>query len=151
MGSKGKGFSKPKPDLGMQQPIERLEQIATTAPRLERLLAEVLERRLSQPTYGLFKKLANASPVIRLVMNLKTVLGVMCSKDIENVLQDGLSPEERRILMEADASGMSLESRRTAHSLLNIEARIKMVNVFGGLFRDMRTRKNHVLQARPLD
>ena len=128
---KGKGFAKPKPVLGMPNPIEPLEQIATTAQRLERLLAEVLERRLSPRCYGLFKKLAYMPPVVRLVLNLKTVLGVMCSKDIENVLLDGLSKDERDVLSEADASGMSLESRRTAHSLLNIEARIKFINIFG--------------------
>ena len=148
---KGKGFARRKPDLSVAPTVDRLEQIATTVPRLEVLLTAIIERKLSPRCYGMIKRLAHTAPVFRLIMNLKACLGQLCVKDIENVLQDGLSKDEREVLIELDASAMSLEARRTAHSLLNIEARIKLVTAFGGVFRDMRTRKNHILVGKPLD
>ena len=133
---KGKGFQRPKPILGKTVPGERLEKIATTVPRLEQLLTEIMERRLTPRCYGLIKKLAYIPPAIRLAMNLKTLLGLMCQHDIQSVLTDGLGGDERDVLIEIDASGMSLGSRRTAHALFDIEQRIKLVDGLGGMFRD---------------
>lgn len=146
--SKGNG---PKPEIKMPCPVERLEQIATIAPRLEVLLTEISKRRLSPRCYGLFKRLAYTVPVFRLALNLKTVIGQLCTRDVSNILTDGLTEDEHDALVEVDSSSMPLEARRTAHSLLDIDARIKLRDTLTGVFRDMQTRKSHVLTDKPLD
>ena len=151
MAAKHKGFSKQKPEKQQPVPLNKMEQIATTSARLERLLAEILETRLPPQCYGTIKRLAHIAPAYRLLLNMKAVLTLLCARNIENILQDGLTEDERAVLMAIDASGMSIESRRTAHSLFNLIARAAVVRALDGMFRDMRTRRNHVLEDCPLD
>ena len=146
-----KGFAKPKPDLSAAQPVDRLERIATTEPRLEILLIEMTRHGRSKRCYESIKRLAAMPPALRLAINLKTCLQLLADKGVENVLRDGLTRDELETLKEIDSSGITTESRRTAHSLMDIEARIQLVTVFKGMFRDMRTRKQHMLETRLLD
>ena len=148
--SKLKGFAAPKPEISSDIPVERVEQIATTSARLEELLGGVLQRRLTPRCYGLFKRLAHMPPEIRLAYNLKVVIQRLCDKDLVGV-NDGLLEDERAALVEVDASGADMDIRRTAHSLLNVDARHKFIEAFAGTFRDMRTRSQHVLVNKPLD
>ena len=151
MGGLSKGFDSPKPDLSVVPPIEKLNSIATTAPRLEQLLAEILKHRLSLRAYGMMKRYAQMPPAYRLAVSLKTVIGLMADKDVTDVMSGGLTKDERGTLSEIDGSGMSLESRRTAHSLLDIEFRTWQIDAFSRIFRDMGTRSKHVLTDKLLD
>lgn len=146
-----KGFARVRPDLGIAQPLDRLDSIITTEPRLEILLTEMVKHGLLQEYRDMIIRLAELTPTARLVVNLKTCLTLMAATGVENVLRDGLTPIEYKTLTAIDSSGITTESRRTAHSLMDIEARITLVSVFRGLFRDMRTRKQHMLERRPLD
>jgi hypothetical protein len=149
--SKKKGYTPPKPLAGDTGNIRRLEELPTITRRLERLLEEIVEHRLSPRCFGLFKKMAYIEPCYRLVMNLKIALSLICDKDVRSVLQGGLTPEEKAALIEVDMSGMSLESRRTAHSLLDLDGRAELIRTFGHDMRDLRTRKSQVLVKRALD
>jgi len=147
---KRKGFTS-RPNIDDTPTLDRLESIATTEPRLEILLVEIVKYGLSQRCHGSIKHLATMPPRHRLAVNLKTCLNLMANKGVDNVLQDGLTPDELDALKEIDSSAMTTESRRTAHSLMDIEARIKLVSTFQGLLNHMQTRKQHMLESRPLD
>lgn len=151
MGGRSKGFDAKKRDLSVVPPIGKLNTIATTVPRLEKLLAEILALRLTPRTYGIMKRYAQMPPTYRLAVSLKTVVGLLASKDVTDVIREGLTKDERDTLIEIDGSGMSLESRRTAHSLLDIDFRTRQLEAFGRIFRDMRTRSKHVLTDKLLD
>ena len=147
-----KGFERRKPELGtVAPPIQHFEQIDTTKERLEQLLAEILCYRLSDKCFHLFKRLAHINPAPRLAVNLRVIIQHLCAKDIENVLIDGLNGDERLVLLELDVSQVSSNAKQTAHSLLNMSTRLKMIRVFGKLFRTLRTCRYHVLEARLLD
>jgi len=151
MGKLSKGFESKKPDLSEAPPIGKLNSIATTIPRLEKLLAEILKFGLSPRAYGMIKRYAQMPPTYRLAVSMKTVIGLMADKDVADVMSEGLTKDERGTLVEIDGSGMSLESRRTAHSLLDIEYRTRLVDTFGRIFRDTRTRSKHMLKDKLLD
>lgn len=149
--SKRKGFLAKSQAVTPRIGMVPLDPIATTVPRLERLLEEILERKLSPRCYGLVKRFSHLEPAVRLSVNLKSILDSLAVKEVTNILSDGLSKAERQVLMEIDASDMSLESRRTAHTLFNLDTRRKLADVVVRVFRDTRTRKNHVLVDKPLD
>lgn len=149
---KTKGFSKPKPCCGMPAPLEKLDRIMTTAARLEELMTEITTRHLPPQCYDLIKRMASMPPAIRLVVSLKNTLELMRERNVTNALLDGLTADERDALIAIDSSGMSMETRRTAHSLFYIEARALMIELFGELFRNVKAcRKPGVLRERPLD
>lgn len=127
-----------------------VEKIATTPERLERLLAEVLERGLQEP-YRSLRRRAQLPPDIRLVVNLKELMRQMLRDRVSVVVPDGLAPGSLDTLRAVDSSDISMDSRRTAHSLYDMEARASFITYFDGLFRDMRSRKRHHLVQKPLD
>lgn len=146
--SKRKGFV-PRRRTEYIEAVDPMDSIATTPPRIEQLLTEIL--RLSPRCYGMMKHNARIQPAYRLSAHLKTLVDMMASKDSDDVLQDGLTDDERAVLTEIDGSGISLESRRTAHSLLNVETRSRVFGMLHRVYRDLKLRKNHVLEDRPLD
>jgi hypothetical protein len=147
-----KGFRRKKRPISDPVALDTLDPIATTVERLEMLLGEILQhKQLSPRCYGMMKHLAHMPPAVRLATNLKTVLDVLMTKEVSNMLQDALTRDEREVLMAIDASSMSLESRRTAHSLLNVDTRVREMTALHKLFRDMGTRRSHVLEDKPLD
>lgn len=154
--SKQPVFSTAPPGVG------HLDYIATNPERLEKLLEEILERHLSDDCYDLMRYMACMSPLQRLAHNLNNVITLLklrlnrgyttdISRSILNLLTDGISWEERNVLMEIDASGTSLEVRKTAHSLLDMETRRRFVEYLGGAFIDRRARERNMLIEKPLD
>lgn len=142
--------------------ITRVHAISTTRERLESLMGEIINRKLSVACYDLMRYLAYMTPFRRLEYNIRTTLWLMgyrlkiTQTDGEdctslNILIDGLTHEERLALMEIDASGASLEARRTAHSLLDVDVRQKIAQQLGGTFKDRWERVRHKLIDRPLD
>jgi hypothetical protein len=131
--------------------VDTLNQLATTADRLEVLMTDMLHYRLSSHCIEVIKRMASLPPLIRLMVNLKQVLTLIKEQDIQPDLRAVLTPDEYTVLLEIDSSNMGIESRRTAHSLFDIEARIKFVASYGGTFKDVRLRESHRLVSRPLD
>ena len=142
--------------------VEQLNAISTTQDRLEMLMAEIVNRRMSTSCYDLVRYLAYMTPFQRLKYNIKNTLWLMgyrlkvaqgLNEDPAaiNVLIDGLTYEERQVLMEIDSSGASLEARRTAHSLMDLEVRQKLAENLGGTFKDRWERRSHKLVSKPLD
>jgi len=129
----------------------RLDGIATTPDRLEQLLSDIVRCRLSRRCYALMCELAYMTPLKRLRRNLSIVWYLLGENPDANLLTDGFHPEERRALMSIDAAGTSLESRRTAHSLLDTEERRRVIELFKGTFKDRRERVAHRLVELPLD
>ena len=148
---KHKGFQKPKPNKSGKIPVSSVEKISTTNDRLEKLLGEVVEKQLPRAVYEYLKRLACMPPAVRLAVNLKDTISLMSDQDVTNPLVDGLPSDVREVLIAVDSASISLESRRTAHSLFNVEARVKVIETMSGYFRDTRTRKGHMLSRKPLD
>jgi len=142
--------------------IERLNEISTTEERLEALLTEIINRRLSADCYTLMCYLAFMTPYQRLRYNIKNTMWLLgyrlkvCQEENSNpqalnMLTDGLTYDERQVLMEIDASGAPVEVRRTAHSLMDLDVRQRLAVQLGGTFKDRWERIRHRLVQRPLD
>jgi hypothetical protein len=94
---------------------------------LRDLGSEVRDNGVSHETRILLARLASYPPVVRLTVNLKTLLGLMASlpkyRTIHSVLKEGLLPEEQSALAELDIMGLSINAREIAHGLLNVHER----------------------------
>lgn len=148
--SVSKGHDKPRPDMCMKSPIELLPDTKISLERIEELHLSLKRKTISPRTYGLMKRLWEMDAATRLAVNLKSVLGLMLHKNVDNVLVDGLTEDEREALSEIDASGFSVSVRETAHTLLDIQQRIVLVTTFSRLFRDRKTLKLNI-SPKPLD
>ena len=135
----------------MNETPEVYNSIATTADNLEQLLTEIVDLRLSSKAFNMMYDLAHLRPFQRLMSNMSMALWLVKGHRPFNALTDGLSPEEREVLIEIDSANTSLDARRTAHSLLDIEERLRLIKLFTGTFKDRWERRRHVLTKRPLD
>ena len=136
------GFEpKDKRDSGSTYTIAHMREVSLTVPRLESLLNEIRKHKLSPRCYGLFHDLAAKTPAVRLVVNLKVMLGLLYDHVVENVLIDGLTGDERKALIELDSSGVPTGVRETAHALLDIESRVALAKSFSGVFRNLRVKR----------
>lgn len=106
-----------------------------TKARIQELGVEMVEEKISKSTRLLFAKLAVLSPRVRLAVNLKTLIGLMVSSGVSNILTEGLTPLEHASLVELDLRGLSLSSRETAHGLLNIHERWSIAKALRRVFR----------------
>ena len=106
-----------------------------TEEQLRELGREMLNARVPKDARLLLAKLAILSPAVRLSVNLKILVGRMVSKPIYNVLKDGLTPAEHAALVELDMRGLTLQSRETAHGLLNVHERWCAIKSLRRLFR----------------
>lgn len=149
--SKLKGFERDRPLVGVTA-ISKVQELPTTEQRLSALLAEILKLGLSPRCYGVCKRLAYMQPKHRLSANMKTLISLMCERDsVPDVLSGGLTDHEKETLVEIDSSSMSLEGRRTAHSLIDVEARSQLISAIGKTMRAAKTRKSHMLTRKVLD
>lgn len=106
-----------------------------TKERIQELGIEMVREKISMPTRLLFAKLAVMKPRVRLAVNLKTLIGLMVSSGVSNILTEGLTPQEHSALVELDLRGLSLSSRETAHGLLNIHERWSVSKALRRVFR----------------
>jgi len=148
--SKQKGFKRKQPEVS-QPTLMRLDPAGTTPDKLENLLYEVLHNAQAECTYKTLRNMANIQPSVRLALNIKLVLGIMCDGKIRPNLLGVLTADEYSLLCTIDSSGVSLDSRRIAHTLFDISARIKVVQEFGAQIRHYNTQSAHKLIERPLD
>lgn len=107
-------------------------------PRREDIVALVStcrELKVTDDTLDLIRRLASYPPDLRLAMNLKVLLGLMCFNQISNILNEGLASDERRALSELDLSGMSVRHREVAHGLFNVHERWLLLKKLSEVFR----------------
>ena len=94
---------------------------------LRQLGKECQERRISEQSRLLLARLASYPPNVRLIINLKRLVGLMVNGPIYNVLTEGLTPAEHAALAELDIKGLTSRSREVAHGLLNIHERWRVM------------------------
>lgn len=99
------------------------------------LLAVCQTSRASERTLSMLAKMAGYPPDLRLAINLKTLLGLMIYHEIQNILRDGLTQEERQALAELDRLCLSVKHRETAHGLLNVHERWQALKKLSDTFR----------------
>lgn len=142
---------KSTPTVSTENSALTCNSIATTAVRLEKLLTEIVTLKLSKQCYSIIYDLAYTPPFQRLITNLSLALWLVRKRKGFNVLTDGLTHEERCALIEIDGANTSSESRRTAHSLFDIDERLRLLSLFSGTFADRWERIRHMLVEKPLD
>ena len=133
-------------DMG-QRPIDgRLRGKSNpTLDELDRLRRECRDHNVSEETKLILARLASYPPLVRLVVNLKTVVGLMVNGPIFNVLREGLLPEERAALVELDMRGLSTHAREIAHGLLNIHERWAALKRMRSVFEEAKKAKDAYL------
>lgn len=105
-------------------PPERLHSDAyAPVEDLRQLAKECGEHGVSEETQLLLGRLMSYPPNVRLIVNLKRLIGMMVDGPIYNVLTEGLTPAEHAALAELDIKGLTSRSREVAHGLLNIHER----------------------------
>jgi len=116
-----------------------------TLDELDRLRRECRNHKVSEKTKLVLAQLASYPPTVRLVVNLKTVLGLMVDGPIYDVLRDGLLPEEHAALVELDRRGLSSHAREIAHGLLNVHERWAVMKRLRNLFSEAGKARNAYL------
>ena len=103
--------------------------------QLRELGREMINARVPEDARLLLAKLAILPPAARLAVNLRILVSRMVNKPIYNVFRDGLTPSEHAALVELDMRGLTLQSRETAHGLLNVHERWCAIKSLRRLFR----------------
>lgn len=109
------------------------------------LLEECQAKGVSEDCYNHLTRIATFEPDLRLAVNLKTFLGLMVFHEVTNILHDGLSSEERNLLIELDLRGLTTLSRETAHGLLNVHERWTLLKRMSEIFRKAKESKDEHL------
>ena len=133
------------------QPVPDYEPVMLTRQRLEQLFLEMRHARMSPRTVGLLRKLATLPLALRTIVNLKIVLGMMAQTEVTNILLDGVTDDERRVLLEIAGSRISKASKETAHALFSMEARLLTVSALRPVFRRERTAIGQELTEEEID
>lgn len=139
------GFE-PKDKRVPAQPVPDYNPVVLTKQRLAQLFTEARRCRLSPRGVGLLRKLATLPPELRLVVNIKTVLGLMAQGDVGNILLDGITDDERRALLEIAGSRLTPASKETAHALFSMETRLMVVNALRPAFKLARVATDQVTE-----
>jgi len=117
-----------------------------TTDEIRDLLKELGAVSVSARTGRLFAGLALLPPAVRLSLNLSRLMDIMSQLDVTNVLDDGLTLDERNALLEMDVQGLTTASRTTARALLNVKERWIAVKTSAGLFKSCRDTEGGYLQ-----
>ena len=148
MSPKKKWFDKKKPQIG-RVPIRDQTIRPATNEAICKMIDELREanKRLFQSTVDFLMRLVILPPSVRLKVNLQILLKLMTANRVESVLAEGLTDEERAILIDLQLKQVPTEAIETAHSLLNIPERAALVNVLGATFHSERHRATGHLGA----
>lgn len=133
-------------DLGgkMEEGVSRQYSLANpSAKRLKELSGYLRAGSdISVKTVEVLEALAGMSPPERLVFNLAGVLAMLQEGEIENVLKDGLSNDEREVLLEAQLKGVPVGFLECIHGLFNVHERWVLKRALGKAFKDAREAKS---------
>lgn len=120
------------------------------AEEIERLLVELQRRRFAQEWITMLYDLGTMSADVRLAVNLKRLLALNLKHPVDNVLTDGLTNEERRLLSQLD-SALPQDLREIAHGLLNVHERWVMARAMAKCFRLAKVAHNSQVLPKLLD
>ena len=129
----------------MSQPERVYSRTSPSLDEIYLLLEEARLQLVSENSRRHLVRLATYEPDLRLAINLKTFLGLMVYHEVSNILSDGLSTEERQLLVELDVRGLSIKSRETAHGLLNVHERWVLLKRLSETFRRAKEAKSEHL------
>ncbi len=114
------------------------------------LRKEMDQANISRAAKELVTKLSTYPPALRLSINLKTFLGEAVLRPIRDVLTDGLSPQEKKVLGELDTR-LSVSAREVAHGLFNIHERWMLKRALTKKFDEAHDAYLNRYDPKPLD
>lgn len=79
--------------------------------------------------------LARMVPEKRLALNCMIVAGICAKHKVTTITGDGITAEERRVLLELEFSGIKDSILKVAHSLMNLKERWFFVKAMKASFR----------------
>ena len=100
--------------------------------------------------FSVFIPLISIPPRRRLEANLRVMLNQMAIVQIRNVLDDGLTSEEKTALLELELHKASDELLGVAHGLLNVHERWYLLKSVGSKFRAAAENSMEFLQKSDL-
>jgi len=108
------------------------------------------EHNVSETTRFRLAQLASYPPPIRLVVNMKTLMGLLIRNDKPkfNVLNDGLLPDEYAALVELDMKGLPSRAREVAHGLFNVHERWFLMREMRKLIKEAFDMKEEFISPR---
>ena len=109
--------------------------------RLVSFMAAVKKAGVSERSAALFARRAALEPQMRLAVNLKGMLECMATKEIDSLLVDGVSQDERRALEEIQVRGLARQLLEVGHGLFDMHARGLLLRSFSRLFRKAQAAK----------
>jgi len=119
--------------------------------KLKELAIEMKRKGLSTKTRRLFERLASYPPPLRLAINIKTFMGETVVRKVEDILQHGITPDERAALVELDSSRMPAHLKEVAHGLLNLHERWIVKRALSKPIRDGWSLKDYYYDPKVLD
>ena len=117
---------------------------------IDGLLAEMEKHKLPPSSIEYLHDLGTMSAEVRLAVNLKQLLALALKHHIDNILSDGLTPQERKLLGHVDGA-LSVPLREIAHGLLNVHERWVLARALAKSFREAKAAKNSQLLPKRLD
>lgn len=123
----------------------------TSVSKLKELVLEMKRIGISAKTRRLFERMASYAPPLRLAINIKTFMGETAVREVEDILQHGITPAERAALVELDSSQMPVHLREVAHGLLNLHERWIVRKALAKPIRDGWSLKGYYYDPKVLD
>lgn len=109
-----------------------------TPTEVQELLDALRTRGVRDETVQLYRRLGEYPPPARLAVNVRNFLGITIVKEVDNVLSQGLKPQERDALLDVQRAGLSTHLREVAHGLLNVYERWIVKRALAKSFRQAR-------------
>jgi hypothetical protein len=109
------------------------------------LVQLIADRCPNSAAAKVFLRLSFQSASNRLECNLHVILACMADHEVEGVLNNGITDDERMALLELEDSGALDSHLAIAHGLLNIHERWLLMKSVSRLFREAVTRDGQYL------
>jgi len=110
--------------------------------KLRQFVTEMKKAGVSGRVQDLFLRRAAYPPDLRLAINLKVMLGQMVVREIDDLLHDGLLPEEYAALVEIQAKSLPRPMLEVGHGLLDVHNRGLLLRAVSKLFRRAKQAKD---------
>lgn len=88
----------------------------------------------------LLRNLCTMPPAARLARNLKTLLTLLAKQPVRDIMRDGLTEEERYLLLDLEHGGATSQLRAVAQGLLHIQERQQLAQLAQEIFQHERCR-----------
>jgi len=123
-----------------------------TPTEVQELLDALRALGVRDETVQLYKRLGEYPPSARLAVNVRNFLGRTITREVSDVLAQGLKPNEMTALVDIQRVGLSTHLREIAHGLLNIHERWIVKRALAKSFRQAKECERGWYQPKkPLD